>query len=164
MWDRWGRVGWMGGGADWEREANTTAAAHHFHRKLTDKEAQILSLNNDKRAIKGKLLKTSTDHHLYKTLSQFCFDPVERTMKKTFTCNESMIITIPIGSLKDAGDGQLMPEKFHCVFRDSYKVFVIRGKPKPLGVSCFPHRLKCAVHASNTIWLFRYIYNFLFLF
>lgn len=50
-------------------------------------------------------------------------------------CNESMIITIPIGSLKDAGDGQLMPEKFHCVFRDSYKVFVIKGKPKPLGVS-----------------------------
>lgn len=46
-----------------------------------------------------------------------------------------MIITIPIGSLKDAGDGQLMPEKFHCVFRDSYKVFVNKGKPKPLGVS-----------------------------
>uniref|UniRef100_A0A3Q1HIP1 Uncharacterized protein n=1 Tax=Anabas testudineus TaxID=64144 RepID=A0A3Q1HIP1_ANATE len=54
-------------------------------------------------------------------------------MKKTFTCNESMIITIPIGSLKDAGDGQLMPDKFHCVFRDSYKVFVLKGKPRPLG-------------------------------
>uniref|UniRef100_A0A7N6BNT4 Uncharacterized protein n=1 Tax=Anabas testudineus TaxID=64144 RepID=A0A7N6BNT4_ANATE len=56
-------------------------------------------------------------------------------MKKTFTCNESMIITIPIGSLKDAGDGQLMPDKFHCVFRDSYKVFVLKGKPRPLGAA-----------------------------
>ncbi|KAF3691853.1 hypothetical protein EXN66_Car007528 [Channa argus] len=56
-------------------------------------------------------------------------------MKKTFICNESMIITIPIGSLKDAGDGKLMPEKFHCVFRDFYKVFAIRGKPKPLGAA-----------------------------
>ncbi|KAF0045334.1 hypothetical protein F2P81_001863 [Scophthalmus maximus] len=26
-----------------------------------------------------------------------------------------------------------MPEKFNCVFRDSFKVFVVRGKPKPLG-------------------------------
>ncbi|KAF7669469.1 hypothetical protein LDENG_00186330 [Lucifuga dentata] len=54
-------------------------------------------------------------------------------MKKTFTCDESMVITIPIGSLKDMQEGQLMPEKFHCVFRDVYKVFVIKGKPKPLG-------------------------------
>lgn len=46
-----------------------------------------------------------------------------------------MIITIPIGSLKNAREGQLMPEKFHCVFRDTYKIFVIKGKPKPLGVS-----------------------------
>ncbi|KAK2844485.1 hypothetical protein Q5P01_011144 [Channa striata] len=59
----------------------------------------------------------------------------KRKMKKTFICNESMIITIPIGSLKDAGNGQLMPEKFHCVFKDSYKVFAIRGKPKPLGAA-----------------------------
>ncbi|XP_040923688.1 uncharacterized protein LOC121201703 [Betta splendens] len=56
-------------------------------------------------------------------------------MRKTFKCNESMIITIPIGNLKEAGDGQLMPEKFHCVFKDSYKVFVINGKPKPLGAA-----------------------------
>ncbi|KAM7420665.1 hypothetical protein PAMA_015069 [Pampus argenteus] len=54
-------------------------------------------------------------------------------MKNTFTCNDSMIITIPIGSLKDAREGQLLPEKFHCVFRDAYKVFAIKGKPKPLG-------------------------------
>uniref|UniRef100_A0A3Q3LVY4 Uncharacterized protein n=1 Tax=Mastacembelus armatus TaxID=205130 RepID=A0A3Q3LVY4_9TELE len=60
---------------------------------------------------------------------------VHRRMKKTFICNDSMIITIPIGSLKDAGDGQLMPEKFHCVFRDFYKVFVLKGKPKPLGAA-----------------------------
>ncbi|XP_074509943.1 uncharacterized protein LOC141779161 [Sebastes fasciatus] len=55
--------------------------------------------------------------------------------KKTFVCDESMIITIPIGSLRDAGDGQLMPENFQCVYKDSYKVFAIRGKPKPLGAA-----------------------------
>uniref|UniRef100_A0A3B4XVE6 Uncharacterized protein n=1 Tax=Seriola lalandi dorsalis TaxID=1841481 RepID=A0A3B4XVE6_SERLL len=54
-------------------------------------------------------------------------------MKKTFVCNESVIITIPIGNLRTAGAGQLMPERFHCVFRDSFKVFVVKGKPKPLG-------------------------------
>ncbi|XP_034409824.1 uncharacterized protein LOC117745537 [Cyclopterus lumpus] len=56
-------------------------------------------------------------------------------MKKTFACDESMIITIPIGSLRDAGEGQLMPEKFQCVYKDSYKVFAIKGKPKPLGAA-----------------------------
>ncbi|TNN78368.1 hypothetical protein EYF80_011352 [Liparis tanakae] len=56
-------------------------------------------------------------------------------MKKTFACDQSMIITIPIGSLKDAGEGQLMPEKFQCVYKDSYKVFAIKGKPKPLGAA-----------------------------
>uniref|UniRef100_A0A3B5Q314 Uncharacterized LOC111608184 n=1 Tax=Xiphophorus maculatus TaxID=8083 RepID=A0A3B5Q314_XIPMA len=56
-------------------------------------------------------------------------------MKKTFICNESMIITIPIGSLKNIQEGQLMPENFHCVFRDNFKVFVVRGKPKPLGAA-----------------------------
>ncbi|KAF1387837.1 hypothetical protein PFLUV_G00084070 [Perca fluviatilis] len=56
-------------------------------------------------------------------------------MKKTFACDESMIITIPIGSLRDAGEGQLMPEKFQCVYKDSYKIFVIKGKPKPLGAA-----------------------------
>ncbi|XP_054903814.1 uncharacterized protein LOC129371296 [Poeciliopsis prolifica] len=59
----------------------------------------------------------------------------ERTMRKTFICNESMIITIPIGSLKNIQEGQLMPENFHCVFRDNFKVFVVRGKPKPLGAA-----------------------------
>lgn len=56
-------------------------------------------------------------------------------MKNTFACDDSMIITIPLGSLRDARDGQLMPEKFHCVFKDSYKVFVIKGKPKPFGAA-----------------------------
>uniref|UniRef100_A0A4W6DPG6 Uncharacterized protein n=1 Tax=Lates calcarifer TaxID=8187 RepID=A0A4W6DPG6_LATCA len=56
-------------------------------------------------------------------------------MKKSFQCNESMIITIPIGNLREAGAGQLMPEKFHCVFKDSYKVFANKGKPKPLGAA-----------------------------
>lgn len=56
-------------------------------------------------------------------------------MKKTFVCDESMVITVPIGNLRDAREGQLMPEKFYCVFRDSYKVFAIKGKPKPLGAA-----------------------------
>ncbi|KAI3360982.1 hypothetical protein L3Q82_013179 [Scortum barcoo] len=56
-------------------------------------------------------------------------------MKKTSACDESMIITIPIVSLKDARQGQLMPEKFQCVYRDFYKIFVIRGKPQPLGAA-----------------------------
>ncbi|XP_070690951.1 uncharacterized protein [Pempheris klunzingeri] len=56
-------------------------------------------------------------------------------MKKTFVCDESMIITIPIGSLKYVQEGPLMPEKFHCVYKDSYKVFSINGKPKPLGAA-----------------------------
>ncbi|KAF3839838.1 hypothetical protein F7725_018555, partial [Dissostichus mawsoni] len=57
----------------------------------------------------------------------------KRTMKKTFQCDESMIITIPIGSLRDARE--LMPEKFHCVYKDHFKVFVVKGKPKPLGAA-----------------------------
>ncbi|XP_023187228.1 uncharacterized protein LOC111608184 [Xiphophorus maculatus] len=65
-----------------------------------------------------------------------CFAPAPpQKMKKTFICNESMIITIPIGSLKNIQEGQLMPENFHCVFRDNFKVFVVRGKPKPLGAA-----------------------------
>ncbi|KAK7886284.1 hypothetical protein WMY93_025905 [Mugilogobius chulae] len=55
--------------------------------------------------------------------------------KKTFVCDESMVITIPIGSLRNARDGQLMPEKFFCVFKDSYKIFAQKGKPKPLGAA-----------------------------
>uniref|UniRef100_UPI0037E998AA membrane-spanning 4-domains subfamily A member 4D-like n=1 Tax=Semicossyphus pulcher TaxID=241346 RepID=UPI0037E998AA len=56
-------------------------------------------------------------------------------MKKTFVCDETMIVTIPIGSLRDGNDGQLMPEKFHCVYEDYYKVFAIEGRPKPLGAA-----------------------------
>lgn len=56
-------------------------------------------------------------------------------MKKTFVCDGSMIITIPIGSLRDTGEGQLMPEKFQCVYKDSYKIFAVKGKPKPLGAA-----------------------------
>lgn len=56
-------------------------------------------------------------------------------MKTTFLCDETMVITIPIGSLKDISGNQNVPEKFHCVYRDFYKVFVINGKPKPLGAA-----------------------------
>ncbi|XP_062255559.1 uncharacterized protein LOC133965162 [Platichthys flesus] len=56
-------------------------------------------------------------------------------MKTSFVCNDSMVISIPIGKLKDGGPADLMPEKFNCVFKDSYKIFVINGKPKPLGAA-----------------------------
>ncbi|KAM9352905.1 B-lymphocyte antigen CD20 [Symphorus nematophorus] len=63
------------------------------------------------------------------------FRSESRRMKKTFVCDDSMIVTIPIGSLTDVREGQLMPEKFQCVYKDSFKVFVINGKPKPLGAA-----------------------------
>ncbi|XP_074539375.1 uncharacterized protein LOC141800612 [Halichoeres trimaculatus] len=56
-------------------------------------------------------------------------------MKKTFVCDDSMIITIPIGSLRGGSGDHLMPEKFHCVYKDSYKLFAVKGKPKPLGAA-----------------------------
>ncbi|XP_071252035.1 membrane-spanning 4-domains subfamily A member 4D [Salvelinus alpinus] len=55
-------------------------------------------------------------------------------MKYTFQSDECMVITIPLGSLRDAQEGQLMPEKFHCVFKDVYKVF-LKGQPKALGAA-----------------------------
>lgn len=73
-------------------------------------------------------------------------------MRKTFVCDESMVITIPLGNFKNDGAGQLMPEKFNCVFRDSFKVFVVRGKPKPLGVSLVIYRTDINVlHHVNTL-------------
>lgn len=62
-----------------------------------------------------------------------CLWTVRRPMKYTFKSDDCMIITIPLGSLRDAQEGQLMPEKFHCVFKDAYKVF-LKGQPKALGV------------------------------
>uniref|UniRef100_A0A3P9QAW7 Uncharacterized protein n=1 Tax=Poecilia reticulata TaxID=8081 RepID=A0A3P9QAW7_POERE len=74
-------------------------------------------------------------------------------MRKTFICNESMIITIPIGSLKNIQEGQLMPENFHCVFRDNFKVFVVRGKPKPLGLySTFQAKLSFSLNIISFFW------------
>ncbi|XP_070977481.1 membrane-spanning 4-domains subfamily A member 4D-like [Oncorhynchus clarkii lewisi] len=55
-------------------------------------------------------------------------------MKYTFQSDECMVITIPLGSLRDAPEGQLMPENFHCVFKDVYKVF-LKGQPKALGAA-----------------------------
>ncbi|XP_056618156.1 B-lymphocyte antigen CD20 [Triplophysa dalaica] len=57
-------------------------------------------------------------------------------MRYTFKPDDCMVITIPLGSLRNVGDGQLMPEKFTCVFKDAYKVF-LRGRPKELGVAQF---------------------------
>uniref|UniRef100_A0A4W5LUD4 Uncharacterized protein n=1 Tax=Hucho hucho TaxID=62062 RepID=A0A4W5LUD4_9TELE len=55
-------------------------------------------------------------------------------MKYTFQSDECMVITIPLGSLRDAQEGQLMPENFHCVFKDVYKIF-LKGQPKALGAA-----------------------------
>lgn len=57
------------------------------------------------------------------------------TVKKTFVCDDSMIITIPLSGLMNVREAQLMPETFHCVFKDFYKVFAINGRPKPLGAA-----------------------------
>lgn len=54
-------------------------------------------------------------------------------MRFTFRSDDRMVITIPLGSLREVRDGQLMPDRFTCVFRDVYKVF-LRGHPKALGV------------------------------
>uniref|UniRef100_A0A8C5CWC5 Uncharacterized protein n=1 Tax=Gadus morhua TaxID=8049 RepID=A0A8C5CWC5_GADMO len=56
-------------------------------------------------------------------------------MKHTFKCDEGMLITIPLGALKDGQEGELMPDQFHCVFRDVYKAFITKGKPKRVGVA-----------------------------
>uniref|UniRef100_A0A3B1KCM9 Si:ch211-269k10.5 n=1 Tax=Astyanax mexicanus TaxID=7994 RepID=A0A3B1KCM9_ASTMX len=53
-------------------------------------------------------------------------------MRYTFKSDDCMVITIPLANLRSARDGQLMPEKFSCVFKDMYKVF-LRGRPKSLG-------------------------------
>ncbi|KAI5611881.1 hypothetical protein C0J50_0549 [Silurus asotus] len=55
-------------------------------------------------------------------------------MRYTFKPDDCMVITIPLGSIKNAGEGQLMPDKFTCRFKDSYKVFQ-QGRPKALGVA-----------------------------
>lgn len=54
-------------------------------------------------------------------------------MRYTFKPDDCMVITIPLGNLRNTGDGHLMPEKFTCVFKDAYKVF-LKGRPKELGV------------------------------
>ncbi|KAL2083843.1 hypothetical protein ACEWY4_019361 [Coilia grayii] len=56
-----------------------------------------------------------------------------RSMRFTFRSDDRMVITIPLGSLREIRAGQLMPDRFTCVFKDVYKVF-LRGQPKALGV------------------------------
>ncbi|XP_026083643.1 membrane-spanning 4-domains subfamily A member 4A-like [Carassius auratus] len=55
-------------------------------------------------------------------------------MRYTFKPDDCMVISIPLGNLRNVRDGQLMPEKFTCVFKDAYKVF-LRGRPKELGAA-----------------------------
>ncbi|XP_066570712.1 membrane-spanning 4-domains subfamily A member 4D [Amia ocellicauda] len=53
-------------------------------------------------------------------------------MALTFISDDTMVITIPL--LNNAQEGEMMPEKFHCVFKDAYKVF-LKGQPKALGTA-----------------------------
>ncbi len=62
-------------------------------------------------------------------------------MRYTFKPDDCMVISIPLGSLRSTSDGQLMPEKFTCIFKDAYKVF-LKGRPKELGVRA---TLKCII-------------------
>ncbi|XP_052002778.1 membrane-spanning 4-domains subfamily A member 4A-like isoform X2 [Xyrauchen texanus] len=55
-------------------------------------------------------------------------------MRYTFKPDDCMVITIPLASIRNMNDGQLMPEKFTCVFKDAYKVF-LKGRPKELGAA-----------------------------
>ncbi|XP_058601688.1 membrane-spanning 4-domains subfamily A member 4D [Onychostoma macrolepis] len=55
-------------------------------------------------------------------------------MRYTFKPDDCMVISIPLGNLRNTRDGQLMPEKFTCVFKDTYKVF-LKGRPKELGAA-----------------------------
>ncbi|XP_036070595.1 uncharacterized protein LOC112137665 [Oryzias melastigma] len=79
-------------------------------------------------------------------------------MKNTFVCDESMIITIPVGSIQELQDGQLMPEQFYCVFNDHFKVLVIKGKAQPLGADQAIFGLLLSALAllvyESLIWIF----------
>uniref|UniRef100_A0A672MMK3 Si:ch211-269k10.5 n=1 Tax=Sinocyclocheilus grahami TaxID=75366 RepID=A0A672MMK3_SINGR len=70
-------------------------------------------------------------------------------MRYTFKPDDCMVINIPLGNLRNVRDGQLMPEKFTCIFKDAYKVF-LKGRPKELGVHC------------NYLFIYIYIYFFQF--
>uniref|UniRef100_A0A3B3Q5G6 Si:ch211-269k10.5 n=1 Tax=Paramormyrops kingsleyae TaxID=1676925 RepID=A0A3B3Q5G6_9TELE len=52
----------------------------------------------------------------------------------TFKCDECIVITIPLVKGDRGQSETLTPEKFHCVFKDSYKVFR-KGQPKVLGIA-----------------------------
>ncbi|XP_026989097.2 uncharacterized protein LOC125138337 isoform X1 [Tachysurus fulvidraco] len=55
-------------------------------------------------------------------------------MRYTFKPDDCMVITIPLTSVRNAAEGQLMPDKFSCRFKDTYKVYQ-RGWPKALGAA-----------------------------
>ncbi|XP_056115381.1 membrane-spanning 4-domains subfamily A member 4D [Rhinichthys klamathensis goyatoka] len=55
-------------------------------------------------------------------------------MRYTFKPDDCMVISIPLGSVRNMREGQLMPEKFTCIFKDTYKVF-LKGRPKELGAA-----------------------------
>ncbi|XDV40923.1 hypothetical protein PO909_009911 [Leuciscus waleckii] len=55
-------------------------------------------------------------------------------MRYTFKPDDCMVISIPLGSIRSMREGQLMPEKFTCIFKDAYKVF-LKGRPKELGAA-----------------------------
>ncbi|XP_061632804.1 uncharacterized protein LOC133479613 isoform X2 [Phyllopteryx taeniolatus] len=58
-----------------------------------------------------------------------------RTMRKTFVCDDSTIITICLGKDSEGRGLAMMPREFSCVFQDMFKVFAYNGFPKPLGAA-----------------------------
>ncbi|KAI1886205.1 hypothetical protein AGOR_G00211590 [Albula goreensis] len=55
-------------------------------------------------------------------------------MAFTFKSDDRMVITIPLSKVTAGQEGQILPENFHCVFKDVYKVF-LKGSPKFLGTA-----------------------------
>ncbi|XP_061632807.1 uncharacterized protein LOC133479613 isoform X5 [Phyllopteryx taeniolatus] len=60
---------------------------------------------------------------------------IRRTMRKTFVCDDSTIITICLGKDSEGRGLAMMPREFSCVFQDMFKVFAYNGFPKPLGAA-----------------------------
>lgn len=86
-------------------------------------------------------------------------------MGYTFTTDDRMIITISLSNTNIGRGGRLLPDNFHCVFKDVYRVF-IRGNPKALGVSikCYVLTPQQNIYASGLSGLLFVIFTFYILF
>ncbi|MGH0150960.1 UNVERIFIED_CONTAM: hypothetical protein FKN15_032356 [Acipenser sinensis] len=68
-------------------------------------------------------------------------------MAPTYTADDRIIITIPLGKLKDLQRGEkYIPETFSSTFSDSYKLF-LNGQPKALGM-----KFSFALNIISSLW------------